>query len=166
MISKKQIEKNIIEQLDNINLSSKKKRKKKNNFEDQIQMKVVSYIKMKYPNVIFKADTSTGGLTSIGMALKNKKLGGSIEKFPDLTIYFQGITPVLFIELKKDGVKIYKKNGEYYSNEHQIKQSEVLKKLEANGYSSSFGIGFEHCKELIDAFINKDEKKFKEIKIT
>jgi len=165
MISKEEIENNITQQLDSINLSKSKKRKKRKNVEDNTQIKVISYLKMRYSDVIYKADTSTGAFMTMGMAIKNKKLGGIVTKFPDLCIYHISFKPVLFIELKKPSVKIYKANGDYYKNEHYIKQSESMKLLETKGYACSFGIGFDHCKNLIDAYMKNDRELFDSFKI-
>ena len=163
LLSIEEIERNITSQLDSINLTKKNAKKKKKNKkeEDSVQQKVVSYMNTKYSDVIYKADTSTGGFTTIGMVMKNKRLGGSIKNFPDFTIFHHNsIGHALFLELKKEGVKIYKEDGTYYAVERQKLQSKTLKRLQEKGYSASFAIGFLHAKELIDLYMQERREEF------
>lgn len=59
----------------------------------------------------------------------------------------------LFIELKKEGTTIYKKNGELVANEHIREQASILEELRQRGYKAEFGIGFENTKEIIDDYM-------------
>ena len=114
------------------------------------QMLVVQYLKLQYPNVIFNADMS-GIKLSIGQAMKQKRLGMP-KGYPDLFIAepydtYNG----LFIELKKSGLKLKKKDGSWI-NEHIEEQSEMLEKLNERGYYATFCIGFEEAKQTIDNY--------------
>ena len=118
------------------------------------QMLVVQYLKLQYPNVIFNADMS-GIKLSIGQAMKQIKLGMP-RGYPDLfiaepnemrygTFYFG-----LFIELKKSGLKLKKKDGSWI-NEHIEEQAQMYK-LNLRGYYATFCIGFNEAKQTIDNY--------------
>ena len=115
------------------------------------QKLVVQYLRLQYPNVIFNCDMS-GIKLSIGQAVKQKALGMP-KGYPDLFIAepnnkYHG----LFIELKKSGLKLFKKDGSWI-NEHIEEQNEMIGKLNARGYYATFCIGFEEAKETIDNYL-------------
>lgn len=58
----------------------------------------------------------------------------------------------LFIELKKEGTRLLKKNGNYAS-EHIQEQAELLKKLRERGYVAEFACGFDEAKTIIDRYL-------------
>jgi len=114
------------------------------------QMLVVQYLKLQYPNVIFNCDMS-GIKLSIGQAVKQKKLGMP-KGYPDLFIAepnnkYHG----LFIELKKSGTKLKKKDGTWI-NEHIEEQAEMIHRLQERGYYGTFCIGFDEAKQTIDNY--------------
>jgi hypothetical protein len=120
--------------------------------EDRLSMQVSNYLKMQYPNAIFIFDLSSGGVQSIGMAMRNKRLN-KWGQMPDLFIAQPNKTyHGLFIELKaKD---IYKKDGvTLLKNEHVYLQSQMINELRKRGYSAHFGIGFDNCKRIIDEYL-------------
>ena len=120
--------------------------------EEQIHKSACLYISMQYPNVLFNSDMS-GIKLPIGLAKKVKSMR-SERGYPDLVIYEsrQGYK-ALFIEIKKDGVKIRKKNGDLVSNEHIQEQHEVINKLNMRGYYASFAIGIDDVIKLIDWYL-------------
>lgn len=59
----------------------------------------------------------------------------------------------LFIELKREGTRIFKKDGKLVADEHIREQYDMLNDLRARGYAAEFGIGFEATKELIDSYM-------------
>ena len=58
----------------------------------------------------------------------------------------------LFIELKKDGTRLKKKNGDW-ANDHIAEQALVLEELQKRGYTAEFAVGFDQAKELIDKYL-------------
>jgi hypothetical protein len=58
----------------------------------------------------------------------------------------------LMIELKKEGTRIYKKDGSFASG-HIEEQAKMLALLGAKGYKAVFGVGFENTKEIIDNYL-------------
>lgn len=60
----------------------------------------------------------------------------------------------LFLELKKDGTRLKKKNGEWASD-HIAEQAEVLEQLRIRGYCTKFAVGFDEAKKIIDEYLGK-----------
>lgn len=58
----------------------------------------------------------------------------------------------LYIELKKEGTLLKKKNGEW-ATEHIAEQAEVLESLRQRGYCAEFAVGFEEAKKIIDEYL-------------
>lgn len=135
--------------------------------EENEHKQVCEYLKMQYPKVLFNTDLSGIRLT-MGQAVKAKKFRSS-NGFPDIVIYkasrkilFTPLSPVggeikkyhgLFIELKRKGEKIYKKDGVTPKNEHVSEQIDMLNKLQMEGYYACFCIGFDEAKKLIDWYL-------------
>lgn len=90
---------------------------KRSDREYEIYKALSTYIKLKYPSVIFRFDQAGNNL-SVAQAGKNK----SIQKgraYPDLFIAeptkrFFG----LYLEIKKEGEGIYKKDGKTFACDH------------------------------------------------
>jgi hypothetical protein len=59
----------------------------------------------------------------------------------------------LFIELKKAGTRIYKKDGTLVSNAHIREQFDMLESLRQAGYKAEFAIGFDEAKNIIDEYL-------------
>jgi len=120
--------------------------------EKQLHKQVATYIKLQYPNVLFNVDLSGIRLTP-GLAKQAKELRSS-RGFPDIVIYEQkkGYA-ALFIELKKEGTKLTKKNSHIHSSEHIEEQHILHQKLKAKGYYASFAVGFQESIDLIDWYL-------------
>ena len=58
----------------------------------------------------------------------------------------------LFIELKKEGTRLKKKNGEWASD-HIAEQNEMLERLVFRGYAADFAVGFEEARQIIDNYL-------------
>jgi hypothetical protein len=119
--------------------------------EKSLHFQVCEYLRLQYPNVIFNTDLSGIRLT-MGQAVQAKKLRSS-NGFPDLVIYENRMDyPALFIELKRKGERILKKDMTP-ANEHIAEQAEMIKLLRKRGYLAQFAVGFEQAKELIDWYL-------------
>lgn len=139
--------------------------------ESDLQVKVADYIRLQYPWAVFHSDFGSGIKLTIGQAAKQKRQNGGQRAWPDMFIAepkLIKVTPIigerrgytirlhgLFLELKKEGTRLKKKNGEWAS-EHILEQAEVLLKLRARGYRAEFVVGFDEAKEAIDNYLGKD----------
>lgn len=127
--------------------------------ESQTQEAIANYIRAVYPLAIFHSDFGSGARLTPGQAAKQKRQNGGRRAWPDLFI----AEPIegqdghrwngLFIELKKEGVRVFKKNGEIVADKHFREQDEVLKALQLRGYAAAFGIGYDQTCELIDQYM-------------
>ena len=74
--------------------------------------------------------------------------------YPDLTLLEKrNGYGACFIELKPEGTKLYKLNGEPV-NDHIAEQLEYLLELRKRGYCIAFGVGFDNVKKIIDDYLN------------
>lgn len=116
---------------------------------------ICNYIKLQYPNVIFFSDASGLYTKNWGQKLEIKAKR-SHGKLPDLFIaeprgdYYAG----LFLEIKKSGTMLYKRD-KTFAKEHYQEQSDMLLKLQEKGYCAMFVIGFDEAKRKIDFYLNK-----------
>ena len=56
----------------------------------------------------------------------------------------------LALELKKEGVIVFKKDGKISANKHFQEQDEELKKYHNNGFAAKFGVGLKQSLKIID----------------
>ena len=131
--------------------------------ESELQIQVASYIRLHYPDVVFHSDYGSGIKLTKGQAVKQKKQNGGLRGWPDLFIAEPKIRPGfedtwkytslgLFIELKKSGTRLKKKDGTWAS-EHLAEQNEMLNKLQRKGYAAYFAVGFDEAKDIIDDYL-------------
>lgn len=132
--------------------------------ESDLQIMVADYLRLRYPDVIFHSDYGSGIKLTAGQAARQKRMNGGRRAYPDMFIAKPRLTmqddmPVyihgLFIELKKEGTKIRKKDGELVANEHIREQAKMLRELEQNGYMAVFACGFDQAKKVIDWYLVK-----------
>lgn len=138
--------------------------------EIEVQAMVADYLRLQYPGVLFHSDFGSGIKLTMGQAVKQKRLNGGRRAWPDMFIAepmprcvdgrwnheYSG----LFIELKKDGTRLKKRNGEWAS-EHIAEQSQVLQALQDRGYKADFALGFDQAKRLIDDYLGgKNYERF------
>ena len=131
--------------------------------EAELQKNIAIYIRSQYPDVIFHSDFGSGVKLRPNQAKMQKIQNGGRRAWPDMFIaepklasdksekckyYKHG----LFIELKKEGVRLKKKNGEYAS-EHIAEQAKVLGDLLERGYEARFAVGFDEAVKIIDEYL-------------
>ncbi len=120
--------------------------------EEQLHQHITDYLRLQYPNILWRTDMGGIRLTP-GLRAKAKRVQG-VRAWPDLFIAEprKGKNG-LFIELKKEGTHLYKKDGSLVANAHYHEQAKVLKRLETLGYKAVFAVGFEEAKKLIDNYL-------------
>lgn len=157
------------------------KLRKKTTSELELQAQVADYIRLQYPSVIFHSDFGSGVKLTMGQAVKQKRLNGGRRAWPDMFIaeprWFDVETrqkntdgvavPTkarmvkhgLFIELKKGGTRIFKKDGSLVSDEHIREQFDMLEQLRRAGYVAEFAVGFDEAKKIIDEYLGGPVKE-------
>ena len=141
--------------------------------EEEIHLRVCDYLRKNYPDVLFRTDFSSGMKMSPGQAAKHKKFQKS-RAWPDLFIAESGVVEFkedgliahlrkngMFLELKAEGTRLYKKDGTLRKNKHIEEQSEMLDKLNESGYYARFAVGYDEAIQIITDYLG--EPKHKEI---
>jgi hypothetical protein len=129
--------------------------------EEKLQTQVARYLKLQYPNVMFMTSAS-GVKLNMGQAKVLKAHQNPSKGWPDLMIMQPmkkdgKVLAGLFLELKADDVRLFKKDGTLYSNEHLETQDSVHKMLRERGYFTVFSQGFDNTKNLIDWYLNNED---------
>ncbi len=134
--------------------------------ELELQAQVADYIRLQYPSVLFHSDFGSGIKLTMGQAIKQKRLNGGRRAWPDMFLAepdigktdgskksFKKVWFGLFIELKREGTRIFKKDGTLVSDTHIREQFDMLHDLRARGYAAEFACGFDEAKKLIDDYM-------------
>lgn len=89
---------------------------------------------------------------SLAAATKNKAIQHG-RGWPDLFIAKpKPPFPGLFLEIKADGFKLKKENGEWV-NQHIAEQADCIRILRNAGYCCNFAIGYEQAIEYINEYL-------------
>lgn len=137
--------------------------------EAELQVAVAQYLRMAHPDVMFHSDFGSGAKLRPYQAKIQKMQNGGRRAWPDLFIAEpkKGYREVefageqakqfffhlgLFLELKKEGTRLKKKNGEWASD-HIAEQAEVLEELRKRGYMATFAVGFDEAISIIDDYL-------------
>jgi len=127
------------------------------NSEDIVQLAIVTYLKLQYPQVKFMANYLSGARLPIYLARKAKKLGQAGQGTPDLFIFYKNDKySMLVLELKADNSNPFKLNGMLKTNEHLAKQSKYLAYLNKQGAYASFATGVSEAINLIDKYMSNE----------
>nr|DAD69445.1 MAG TPA: Nuclease [Myoviridae sp. ctqMr7] len=139
--------------------------------EELLHLKVCDYLRKNYPDVLFRTDFSSGMKMTPWQAAKHKKFQKS-RAWPDLFIAESGVVKFeegnlivnlrkngMFLELKADDVKLYKKDGTLRKNKHIKEQAEMLEKLRNGNYYAEFAIGYKDAIEQIHEYLGKPKHK-------
>ena len=135
--------------------------------EAELQVQVADYLRLRYPSVLFHSDFGSGIKLTMGQATKQKRMNGGRRSWPDMFIAepkvewasLEGIRKRsilkhgLFLELKKDGTRILKKDGSLVADQHIREQAALLQELEKRGYKAYFAVGFEQAKQILDNYL-------------
>lgn len=130
--------------------------------ETTLQCHVADYLRLRYPNVLFHSDYGSGIKLTPGQSRIQYRQNGGRRGWPDMFIAeprtirrgqdkysYAG----LFIELKREGTRIYKKDGVSYATSHLADQAEVLVALNRAGYLAMFAVGFDQAKQILDEYL-------------
>ncbi len=131
--------------------------------ETQIQIKLAEYIAENYPDVEFHSDYGSGARLRPYQAKEQSRLNAGRRAWPDVFIAEPQSSPEsalpkihfcgLFIELKTEGTRIFKKDGTLVADEHIREQFDKLESLRRRGYCAEFACGLEEAKKLVDKYL-------------
>ena len=121
--------------------------------EHDLYTMLADYLRYNYKDIIWRFDLAADLKLTIGQARKHKRLQQH-RGYPDLFIAEpRGEYHGVYIELKKAGTRIYKKDGTLVADEHIREQFDVLERLRKRGYMAEFACGFDEAKEIIDRYL-------------
>lgn len=134
--------------------------------EAELQANIALYLKTNYPGVLFHSDFGSGIKLQPWQARAQKIQNGGRRAWPDMFIAeprtlkigetkFEDVEQDyagLFIELKKEGTRLKKKNGEWATS-HIEEQANVLETLRQKGYKAEFAVGIFEATDLIDEYL-------------
>ena len=124
--------------------------------EADLQVQVADYLRLQYPDVMFHSDFGSGIKLTMGQAIKQKRQNGGRRAWPDMVLAEpRGEYHGAYIELKKAGTRIYKKDGTLVADQHIREQFDVLEQLRKRGYMAEFACGFDEAKRIIDGYLGK-----------
>lgn len=123
----------------------------RNNEEYQLYKNIALYMKYQYPNVLYRFDMAGLNLSKAQAGMNKaiqQRRGWSDLFIAEPRGKFHG----LFIELKREGEVLTKRNGEPVT-EHVQEQINCMNLLKAKGYDAGFAIGFDDAKKMIDWYL-------------
>tara|TARA_R100000750_G_scaffold57125_1_gene43940 strand:+ start:442 stop:858 length:417 start_codon:yes stop_codon:yes gene_type:complete len=121
--------------------------------EDILQNTVVNYAEMQHQAVALPCNIE-GRKTPFQRYLFTVMGGrkGTLDLFfPYARHNFNG----LFIELKTEGTKVFKKDGMVRKDKTLSAQWEKIQHHIKQGYKAEFAIGFDEAKDILDYYFNK-----------
>lgn len=120
--------------------------------EEDTQIMFVQYLKLQYPAVIAFHIKAGQLLAPLFYLRKLKKLGVR-SSMPDFFVSeSHGLYHGLYLELKREGTKLKKKNGEW-ATPHIEQQAIMIERLNRRGYLANFAVGFDQAKKLLDEYL-------------
>lgn len=135
--------------------------------ETVLQQQVADYLRLQYPHTLFHSDYGSGVKLTPRQAAIQKRQNGGRRAWPDMFIaeprllgdHGEDIWMVqcltsggLFLELKKEGTRLKKRDGEWTSG-HIAEQAKTIESLRQCGYCAEFAIGFDEAKKIIDRYL-------------
>ena len=130
---------------------------------------LADYLCYNYKDIIWRFDLAADLKLTIGQARKHKRLQQH-RGYPDLFIaevkyigeaingaHFaeQVANYGLFLEIKRPGTRIFKKDGTLVADKHIREQFDVLEQLRKRGYMAEFACGFDEAKKIIDEYLKR-----------
>lgn len=120
-----------------------------------LHLQVANYIKWQHRNLIFVSDFAAGLFLPPWLAKRQAELRSS-RSYPDIFIA-KPVDPYhgLFLELKKEGTVIFKKDGSVRASKKDwyLEQVEMHKKLNELGYLAVFAIGYKNTVKIIEDYL-------------
>ena len=122
--------------------------------EQDVYNQLSQWLKLQHPNLIWRWDFAAGQKMSVGMAMRMKKMQCGVA-YPDFFLAVsRGGYHGLFLEVKLHGFEAFQKRDKTkFISTHVAEQADCLRRLNAMGYASKIGAGFEQCKEIITNYL-------------
>ena len=127
--------------------------------EEGVQLLVSRYLKKYHPDISFHSDYAAGLHLTINQAKKRKAMN-SERGWSDMFIAYPSRDyHGLFLELKKDNVSIYVKQGprkgQLVADEQVQIEAQFLERMNKLGYLGRFCVGYEASIKLIEWYLDR-----------
>lgn len=117
---------------------------------------VADYLKLRYPNIIFKSNKEDGRKRKLYEQQFHKRINSPSRGFPDIFVFEpRGKYHGLALELKAADVSVWLKDGSLTTDSHVQEQSAVLERLIERGYQAHFVSGFGEARTAIDRYFGE-----------
>jgi hypothetical protein len=121
--------------------------------EWSIQLQFCKWIKLQYPNVIFRSDIQSAGKLS-GQMQNIKQILDPFKGFPDVQVYHKSGNYIgLFLELKRLNSGTFLKDGSLSKSKHVQDQAEMHNYLRLLGYKVEIAEGFDQAKRKFEEYL-------------
>jgi len=124
--------------------------------ETLLQKHLCLWMSEHYPGIIFES-----GMQGFHLSYRDAEYASIINShpgMPDLKIYEpRGPYCGMALELKKEGAKLYKKDGSLCKDDHLAQQAQMLRMLSERGWHTTFAQGLEQAKQLITRYLSDPE---------
>jgi len=108
--------------------------------ETELQNAVIRWLQQNYPHVRVSSTLNGVALSKRQAMIASKQQ--THRGVPDLIIHHPNDHfPILYLELKKDGTRLRKRDGSLY-NDHIMEQAAYIYYLRDNGYCADFSVGY------------------------
>jgi hypothetical protein len=120
--------------------------------EDEVHKAVVRYLKLN--GIDFKSDHEAGRKRNVWEQQRIKSMQSG-RGWADLFLpYPNSKYSGMFLELKKDGARVYLKNGKLSTEKHIQEQASFLRRMAERGYYANFAIGADDAIKQINTYLS------------
>lgn len=121
--------------------------------ETQLSLQLAQYMQYQHPTAMYHFDYGSGLRMTFNQAVFQKKLNR--RAYPDFFLAEpRNGKAGLFLELKKQGTKILRLDGQLVSDAHIREQAAVLRDLTKRGYVAEFAIGLTSAVQQIENYLD------------
>ncbi len=121
--------------------------------EWSVQLQFCKWIKLQYPNLLFRSDIQSAGKLS-GQMQNIKVILDPFKSWPDVQVYHKSENYIgLFIELKRINSGTFLKDGSLSSMKHVQEQAAMHNLLRSLGYKVVIAEGFNQAKEVLESYL-------------
>lgn len=123
--------------------------------ERAIQRALITTLRVEFPFVVdFFNDWAAGAYLTPGQFRERRALSSG-KGWSDLFIpYPSRGYHGLFLEIKKEGVRIKRRDGQLVSDDQIRTEAAFLQRMNRLGYFARFGIGMDNCERFIRWYLN------------
>jgi len=121
--------------------------------ETIIMCEFAKYMKLSWPNILWKSDWLSG----VKMGKKNAGRASMLSSgrgWPDVFIAAcRGGKGGLWVEVKREGVVIVKQDGELVADKHIGEQADMIRRLRSAGYAAQFACGLDALVDAVEQYL-------------